>query len=100
MSWMDFLAKLFGVEAKGMIREVGKTVDRTLENAEKKIERLTHNALKASMMFVLIFLGLIFALIGLAQFITAHYTFKPGIGYILVGVVLILLGWFAKAVRS
>ena len=95
----DTLGDFVVGEASGMVGSVGKRVDRTLKDAEKKIEHATVNAIKASIVFIMMFIGLIFILVGLANYITERFTLGDGMGLIIVGAALIFLGWFARLVR-
>ena len=82
-----------------MAGSVGKKMNRTIMEAEKKIEKITANAIKASIVFIMVFVGVIFALVGLSQYITVAYNLSEGLGLIIIGVALILLGWFGKLIR-
>ena len=83
-----------------LVRQVEKGVDKTIHEAEKKIEHLTVKAIKASAVFMLILLGLIFSLVGLSNYLTSRYALTDGFGYIYVGLALIFLGWFARLIRA
>ncbi len=92
MSWKDIfttITKYFTgeilLEAKHMIQD---TIDTT-----------TRKVIKASILYLLFALGVLFMLIGTAQFITEYYVFIAGTGYLLVGFVLVFLGLLIKALR-
>ncbi len=102
MSWKklwDAMAGFLSGEAASILEEAEKTMDKTIDNMEKKIEVVTVKAIKASAVFLLIFVGLIFGLVGLSNYLTEAWQLKDGMGQIIVGAVLLLLGWFAKLVR-
>ena len=93
--WKSILGSLIG-EGRGIVKEV----TRTIRDTEKKIEMATAKAIKAASVFLLMFIGLIFALVGVSQWLAVKYSLQAGMGYVIVGVLLFLLGWFGKAVRN
>jgi len=99
-NFLDWLLSFLKGEASGMLSEVKSTVRDTMDHAERKIEQVTAKAIKASVVFVLVFIGLIFIFVGASQYITEVFSLKEGIGHGIVGLTLLLLGVFAKAIRS
>lgn len=71
-----------------------------IERAEKKVEQVTKKALKAATVFIMVLIGLIFILVGLSKYLDVALKLQPGVGLMLVGIVLFLLGLFAKLVRD
>jgi hypothetical protein len=102
MGWKDIMkgvGRFLDFEMASMIHDVSKEVDRTIDHAERTIEEATVKAIKASTVFILIFVGLIFALVGLSKYIGYVFDLDVGVGYLIIGATLLLLGRFAQAIR-
>jgi hypothetical protein len=81
----------------GVFDDIKKEVDKTLEITEKRVEHITERVIKRTITFFIIITGLIFGLIGLSKYLTETVpSLKNGFGYIIVGIALLLLGWFAN----
>ena len=66
-----------------------------------RVHQFMHNFVKGSIMFILAMAGLIFALVGLGTYITYKVPdLGNGVGFILLGVVMLLLVGFAKMMQK
>ncbi len=67
-------------------------VSETIDGAEEKLERAIKKILSIVTVFSVIFIGFIFVLVGLSKYLSEAVSgFKFGIGYIVVGAILIML---------
>lgn len=94
---MGFLAgeKLYhavdGIKAK---------VNETIAEMEKRVERATVKVIKASILFLMMFVGALFLLIGLSQYLNETVpSLAHGLGTVIVGAVLIVLALFARMMK-
>ena len=69
-------------------------------DTEVHIGKLTRKVLKNATLFVMMFIGIVFALIGISEYLAANYGLVDGVGYIIVGLILFLLGWFGEEMRK
>jgi protein-S-isoprenylcysteine O-methyltransferase Ste14 len=68
---------------------------------DARIHRATVKVIKASILFLMLFVGLIFMLVGLAQHLNATVPkLANGLGTLLVGAVLIFLALFARLFKN
>ncbi len=77
----------------------GEALIGAVEGIQDRIDETTKKVIKASVLYVIFMIGALFLLVGASQFVQAHWGWTQGLGFVLVGVVLVLLGLFAKAVR-
>src|SRR4030042_3845766 len=95
--------------AKGFFTGIGKfllgegmtklkeKVDRTMQDLEKRIERATIKVIKTSVLFLMMIVGMLFILIGLAKYLNETVPgLAHGLGTILIGAVLIVLALFVR----
>jgi len=81
----------------GVFYSLKETALETLESVEKKVNQIVHNALKRLVLFFLIITGFIFVLVGFSKYLSETVpALGNGLGYLLVGVVLVLLAMFAN----
>ncbi|MBW2990389.1 hypothetical protein KY348_01650 [Candidatus Woesearchaeota archaeon] len=77
-----------------------KTVDKTIKDIEVKVERATIKVIKTATLFLMIFLGVIFILVGLATYLNENVrALNDGLGTILIGAVLIVLALFVRVMK-
>lgn len=73
----------------------------TMEEAQRRGEELLHRALKALAVFFIMVFGLVLAIVGLGGYLSATVPgLGNGLGYIVVGGVLILLGLVIQFFRK
>ncbi|MAE13646.1 hypothetical protein CMO92_03700 [Candidatus Woesearchaeota archaeon] len=104
MSFRGFfkdVSKVFlGDSMKSVLAGVKEKVEETIEETQKKIEIVTARVIKTLVVFLICALGFIFALVGLATYLTETVPrFDHGLGYLVVGGVLVLLGLVVKVLR-
>lgn len=84
---------------EGMSRLKDK-VDKTIKDLEQKIEIITKKVIKTSILFLMMFIGAMFILIGFAKYLNETVpVFAHGLGTILVGAVLIALALFVRVMK-
>jgi|GEM_PF-1568717 len=77
-----------------------KTVDKTIKDVEYRIERVTIKVVKTLTLFVMMLIGMIFILVGLAKYLNETVPgLAHGLGTILIGAILIALALFVKAMK-
>jgi len=77
-----------------------KTVDKTIKDVEHRIERATIKVIKTSILFLMMIIGIIFILVGLAKYINETVPgLAHGLGTILIGAILIVLALFVRAMK-
>jgi protein-S-isoprenylcysteine O-methyltransferase Ste14 len=75
-------------------------VDETIKNVEVRIERATVKVIKTSILFLMMLVGIIFLLVGLAQYLNATVPhLAHGLGTVLVGAILIVLALFVRIMK-
>jgi hypothetical protein len=72
----------------------------TMEEAQERVRETTKTVIKATTVFVIIIIGVIYVLNGLGAYLEYVNTWPPGLGPIVVGIVLVILGWFASLMRQ
>ncbi len=96
----DFL--LGGAKSKlsSTVDEIKEKAEEFIEDAQIRITVLMQELIKKTVNLFLIFLGVIFGLVGVAMYLSTHVdAFAGGVGYIVVGVFILLLAWLAKHVE-
>ncbi len=82
------------------ISTLKKTVDKTIHDIEVKVERTTIKVIKTSILFLMMIVGVIFILVGLAKYLNEIVPgLAHGLGTILIGVILILLALFVRVMK-
>ncbi|MFH1212303.1 MAG: hypothetical protein V1659_05265 [Candidatus Woesearchaeota archaeon] len=94
----DFIVKEV---SEGMFSSLKETAKETLDNIEKKVHKILHHALKKMTMFFLAVTGLIFVLVGAGKYLSETVgMLGHGLGYVFVGLLVIVLalfaGWMSK----
>lgn len=92
MSWKKSLADL----AKYV---TGEALIGAAEHVKNTVDETVARVIKASALFIIFVIGMTFLVIGAARFLQAYNGWVDGTGYVLVGGVLILLGFIVKALR-
>ena len=96
----------------GFFKEIGKfflgegitklqeKVDETFKKVEQKIEIITKKVIKTSILFLMMFIGAMFILIGFAKYLNETVSgLAHGLGTILVGAILIVLALFVRIMK-
>lgn len=84
---------------EGMAKLTEK-VDKTIKDIEKKIEIVTIKVIKTSILFLMIIVGALFMLIGLAKYLNETVPgLNHGLGTVIVGAVLVALAFFVRAMK-
>ncbi len=84
---------------EGMSRLKDK-VDKTINDLEQKIEIITKKVIKTSILFLMMFIGAMFILIGFAKYLNETVAgLNHGLGTIVVGAVLIALALFVRVMK-
>jgi hypothetical protein len=84
---------------EGMSRLKDK-VDKTIKDLEQKIEIITKKVIKTSILFLMMFIGAMFILIGFAKYLNETVpSLAHGLGTIIVGAVLIALALFVRVMK-
>ena len=82
------------------ISKLKDKVDKTIKDLEQKIEIITKKVIKTSILFLMMFIGGMFILIGLAKYLNETVSgLGHGLGTILVGAVLIVLALFVRIMK-
>jgi len=77
-----------------------KTVDKTIKDVEERVERATIKVIKTSILFLMMVVGFLFILIGLAKYLNETVPgLAHGIGTMLVGGILIVLALFVRVMK-
>jgi Na+/H+-dicarboxylate symporter len=75
-------------------------VDKTIKDVEQRIERVTIKVIKTSILFLMIAIGVLFVLVGLAKFLNETVPgLAHGVGTMLIGAVLIVLALFVRIMK-
>jgi len=84
----------------GGMSKLKDKVDRTINDLEQKIEIITKKVIKTSILFLMMFIGAMFILIGFAKYLNETVpAFNHGLGTMLVGAVLIVLALFVRMMK-
>ncbi len=96
--WKEFLASVAPVAgaAAGTFREAARE---TMREAQERVREVTRMVIKAMVVFLIVALGFIYVLNGLAKYLEAANGWAPGMGTIVVGGVMVVLGLFAVLIR-
>lgn len=82
------------------VDNVKESVKETMEDLEKRTQRIVHNVVRSLIVLIMIVIGGIYALTGLATYLTQTVpSMANGVGYITVGAGLIVLAIFAKLMQ-
>ena len=97
----SLLKTLTGIVGESIIDDVKDKVDETLEDAKLKVGEIVELVIKKLVLVFLVFVGLIFGLVGISKYLSeATIAFSNGLGFVLVGAVLLLLAVFAGYMRK
>jgi hypothetical protein len=108
MAGFKFLKKLLsnsflsGLEhaVKDTMNEAETRAEEIIDHAEERANIFVHNLVKGSLLFFLALIGFIFALVGLGTYLANTVPgLDNGMGYILLGMILLALAGFAKFVQ-
>lgn len=80
---------------RGLV-DVKLLVKETMSNVEKKADHIVEKVAKALATVIITLTGLVFVLIGLAQFFEAKTGFTTGSGYLTVGIALFVIAILAR----
>lgn len=71
----------------------------TMEEAQQRVHETTRTVIKSLVIFFIFAFGLVYFLTGFGKFLEQLYGLLPGTGGMIIGLVFILLGVFAVAIR-
>ncbi len=109
MAVFSFLKKLLtnsflsGLEhaVKDTMNEAETRAEEIIDHAEERANKFVHNLIKGSLLFFLAMIGFIFALVGLGTYLANTVPgLDNGMGYILLGIVILILAGFARLVQK
>ncbi|HJX06313.1 MAG TPA: hypothetical protein VJ461_06400 [Candidatus Nanoarchaeia archaeon] len=82
------------------INKLKDKVDKTIKDVEQRVERATIKVVKTLTLFVMMLIGALFVLIGLAQYLNETVPgLKNGLGTVLIGAVLLVLALFVRLMK-
>ena len=82
------------------ITSLKKTVDKTIKDVEERIEKATIKVIKTSILFLMMIVGVIFILVGLANYLNENVrALNDGLGTVLIGAILIVLALFVRIMK-
>ena len=94
---MEIGGSILGDGVRAVADEIKEKVHETIADAQQKVEETIHRALKVLMLYIIIFIGLIFVLVGFAKYLSETVdALAHGLGFLVVGLVLVLMGMFAS----
>lgn len=97
----SLLKLLGGVAGEALIDDVKDKVSETVEDVKHKIEEAVEKAIKKVILVFLVFTGLVFGLVGVGIYLSqTTNAFAHGLGFVLIGAVLLLLALFASYMRK
>jgi hypothetical protein len=90
-----------GIGGETIMTTLQEKVSETMDEAEARIERAVKRILTALTLFIILFTGFIFVLVGLAKYLTESVTsLNFGLGFVLVGACLIILALLIKVIAK
>lgn len=90
-------SSILGEGVRAVADEIQEKVQQTMDDLHRRIEHTVHHTLKILTLYVIIFIGFIFVLVGFARYLTEIIpALDHGLGFIIVGMVLVLMGLFAS----
>lgn len=97
MAAKSFFKAIGGMLGEFLVSDIKEKVDEGLEGAKLKVEEIVEKVLKKLISFFILLLGFIFALVGLGKYLTETVAaLHSGLGFVALGVALLLLGFFAR----
>ncbi|MCK5299643.1 MAG: hypothetical protein KAJ54_00675 [Candidatus Aenigmarchaeota archaeon] len=94
------LDNVFSKKTKSVIKQINTTTTDLMENFNAQLKSTIRYTVKSLMSTFIVLLGLVFFLIGIAKTIETMYPeFSGGIGYIMVGSLIIIVGLIATKVK-
>ena len=82
------------------INKLKDKVDKTIKDVEQRVERATIRVVKTLTLFVMMLIGALFILIGLAQYLNETVPgLRHGLGTVLIGAVLLVLALFVRLMK-
>jgi len=84
-------------EKLGLFSDLKSKFEGMLEDFQERIRKAIERAIKRAIIFLLIIIGFIFALVGFARYLTETVpSLDHGMGFVVVGLVLIFLAIIAR----
>ncbi|MFH1506504.1 MAG: hypothetical protein ABIE94_05980 [archaeon] len=81
----------------GIMATLKSKVDEFLEDLKERVKESVERMVKSIIIGILVFIGFIFALVGFARYLTETFPgLDHGLGYVVVGLILIFIGIIAK----
>lgn len=75
-----------------LVSNIKSLVTSTLDNVQKSIKDTIEFIIKKAFSFILMIIGVIFLLVGISRYIEIAFNLANGVGYILVGITIVLIG--------
>ena len=95
--WGGIKSAIAGEISGGIVGTIKKGAKEALDRVEERVHMIVHETLKKLTLFFLMITGMIFVLVGFSKYISETVrAFDHGLGFLVVGVVIILLGVFAS----
>ena len=98
LKWIgEFVGKGFADDILGNVKE---SIEDTLEETQVKVEEITKHVIKSLSLLLIFFIGLIFLFVGISQTLEDKVSsLTPGLGFVLVGGILIVITIIVKALK-
>lgn len=88
---------ILGEGVKAVAEELHQKVHQTIVETQQRVEHTIHHTLKVLTLYLIIFIGFVFALVGFAVYLNETVpAFENGMGYVVIGMGLIVMGIFAN----
>jgi hypothetical protein len=101
MGILKWIGEFVGKEmADDLLGNVKDKISETIEDTQEKVEQVTKHVIKSLTLLLIFFLGLIFLLVGVSQSLEDKVaSLTPGLGFVVVGGVLVILTIIVKALK-
>lgn len=77
----------------------GEALLEAAHTIEETVDHTTQKVIKASTLYIIFVIGMLFFLIGLSRFLQAYNGWVDGVGFAVIGASLIFIGIIAKSLR-
>ena len=86
---------IVGSQIGKAVHDIKEEVEETLEETKKKVGEIVDHLTAKLLSFYIIIIGLFIGFIGLALFLIEYTSLSPSIAFILVGILVLVLGWLS-----
>jgi hypothetical protein len=90
-----FKSIFLGSEVTKAVEEIKEEVESTIEQTKKKIDVLVDQLTARTLSFFLLLAGILFGFVGLYYFILEQTFLPRSTASIVVGIILLCIGWFS-----